>query len=769
MYTKRKRQEGMALLIAFVAIIVVLAAVSIVSIRVQIAKRSTDAAVDGVLLDEVCKAGVDYAIEKLWHQYVMTRGNTTANLASYRYYIDNVLVVPNNEDLNGNGYQDGNEMDSNGNGRFDIADPLVLFDPAREEDSFDVGNGDGVVDGLTITRCDDATGSDFAITATARVNDRRKAVVQTIRISGKPFTGYEYAVLANNMNCLLCHAGIRPLDLTYNTDPENYGTFDRIKVATLESLMFRTGQADSVVAGTVYSRGTVCNTDGHPMSASGLASSTVKTYEFDTTNGKLYQNPQTGNMQTRALLLAEVDDEGRPEQFANLYLNYPVDEELQTDGPLPANFPSPYPDEDGDRYVDDDEYERIASTLQGRLTGGIAYGIPEGGLYEGQGLPLESNEAAAALANSGRYNGNLVLVGTEDNPIVLDGDIAVDGDLMMKGKIKGWGQFFVKRNAYVVGDVTYADAENAYGMAEDGVENGMALTSGGSILIGDYLTIRGKSNTADLVKFPDVAGTIQCRDQHITRDMKYKGVTQTVDIGYFDPGVTDAGEIQDTMILPDGAEVPRQGQQFSFTTSELMLFNNLELKRALADPQYRPRFYGLRDTQPDKVYTYHNGADEHAVHYTETSGGVQLLIDYMISQGYDPNLLERASFHYMNPDQNWISEDTLRQIWWEDEMGRSRGDRYRFDGLMYSSNAIFAITRSQVRHNSNTEGKMTIRGALVCPDLGVLTPGSDAEGDESFTLLYDRRVKRFWSPEDTTQVTFRRGLYVPLAVLEKQA
>jgi len=758
----------MALLLAFVAIMVILGAVTVVSVRMQMAKRSTDAAVDGVLLDELCKAGIDYAVERLWHQYVVTNGNTTGNLSSYRYYLDEILAIPNNEDLNHNGYQDQGEKDSNGNGRFDIADPLMLFDPSSEDDDFELGDGNGYINGLTISRTDDATGSDFTITAIGRVNNRRKGVMQTLRISGRPFHGYDYAVLAKNMNCLLCHAEFRPLDLVFNTDPENYGSFDRIKVATLESLLFRTGQADSKIAGTVYSRGNVYNSDGHPMSASGLASSTFKGYEFDPTNGKIYQNAQTGNMQTRALLTADVDDEGRPEQFGNLYLNYPSDPALQTDGPLPADFPAPYPDDDGDRYVDDEEYEQIVSTLEGQISGGIAYGVPEGGLYDGSALPIESNEAAAALANSGRYDGNLILVGTENNPIVINGDIAVNGDLIIKGKVKGWGQLFVKRNSYIVGDITYADAEGAFGVAEDGKENGMALVSGGSVLIGDYLTIRGKSHTQNLDKYPDSSGSIQCRDAHKSKTVKYKSVTETINYGYFDPGVIDPGEIQETMMLPDGSEVPRQGQQFSFTNSELMLFNNLELDKAAADPQYRPRFYGLRDTQPDLIYTYHNGSDEHAVHYTEKGGGVKLLVDYMVSQGYDLNILNDAAFHYMNPDQNWISEDTLRQIWWNDEMTRSRGDRFRFDGLMYSNNAIFAITRSYVRHGSNTEGKMTIRGALICPDLGVLTPGADKQGEESFTLYYDRRVKRFWSPEDTTEVAFRRRVYVPIDLPEEQ-
>ena len=299
-------------------------------------------------------------------------------------------------------------------------------------------------------------------------------------------------------------------------------------------------------------------------------------------------------------------------------------------------------------------------------------------------------------------------------------------------------------------------------MADDGTENGLALVSGGSVLIGDYLTIRGKSHTEDFSKYPDKSASIRCRTEHISRNKTYGGTTQTLDYGYFDPGVIDAGEIQEMMTLPDGSEVTRQGQQFSFTTSELMLFNNLELDKAVADPDYRPRFYGLRDSQPNSIYVYHKGTEEHAVHYTESGGGVQLITDYMIDKGYSLDILDNAAFHYMNSNGNWISEDTLRQIWWDDEQPRSRDDVFKFDGLMYSNNAIFCITRSYVRHKSNTEGKIRIRGAVICPDLGVLAAGPDSNGVESFTLEYDRRVQRFWAPEDTTQVAFQRLVFVPV-------
>jgi hypothetical protein len=146
--------------------------------------------------------------------------------------------------------------------------------------------------------------------------------------------------------------------------------------------------------------------------------------------------------------------------------------------------------------------------------------------------------------------------------------------------------------------------------------------------MGDYLTIRGKQHTEDTSKYPDSSFSIHTRDEHRSGNKSRNGTTETLDYGYFDPGAVDAGGYQADMVDLDGNIVPRQGQQFSFTTSELMLFNNLELEKAAADPSYKPRFYGLRDSQPGNIFVY-DSPDEHSVRYDESGGGVQLLSDYM--------------------------------------------------------------------------------------------------------------------------------------------
>ncbi len=750
----RVHQQGMALVAVVLAAVIVFGAVTLVFAKVQTTKRFTDVTVERAVVDEAAKSGIDSAVSMLWQAYVISNGNTTGNWASYRVFLNN-YPIPNNEDLDYSGGQNGDENDANGDGNFEVANLTVLVD---ENAPVQLSNGANV-DLITVNRTDDITGTTLTITARANFGNETRTAIQTVRVAGLPFDGFQYAIMANNINCILCHAEFRQLELELNSDPTQYNTFDRIKIAALESLLFRVSGAHSNIAGTVYTRGGIYNQYGGSLTASDLAGSTFGAYDFTTTNGKIVQDITSGNMTEVSLLQAGVDGEGLLEQFANLYTDYPTDGSQQTDGSLPDSFPAPFPDDDGDKIVDDAEFLPIVNSAEGSITGGVVHGVPHGSTYAETGLPTSSNSAATDMANNGHYDGNLVLVGTESNPIILDGKVTVSGDVVIAGKVEGFGQVLAQNNAYVVGDVTYNDAPGEFGVSPSGVENGLALVAGGSIMMGDYLTIRGKQHTQDTSKYPDKAFSIDMRDDHKSGTKSKNGTSETLNYGYFDAGVTDAGGYEADMVDLSGNIVPRQGQQYSFTTSELMLFNNLELEKAVADPSYKPRFYGLRDSQPDNIFVY-DSPDEHSVRYDEAGGGVQTLADYIAANSLDPNIITDATYHYMNPVGNWIAEGDLRQMWWDDEQARpSSGQAFQFDGLLYSNNAIFAITSSRSRHKSYSDGRMDIRGSIISADLGMLIPGNGGSNDNGLMMNYDPRVRRFFEIEDTSRVGFTRLVF----------
>ncbi len=60
----------------------------------------------------------------------------------------------------------------------------------------------------------------------------------------------------------------------------------------------------------------------------------------------------------------------------------------------------------------------------------------------------------AALAD----NGSIVLIGTQANPIEVNGPVVVDSDVIIKGYVKGQGTIYSGRNIHIIGDLRYLNA-----------------------------------------------------------------------------------------------------------------------------------------------------------------------------------------------------------------------------------------------------------------------------------------------------------------------
>jgi hypothetical protein len=88
----------------------------------------------------------------------------------------------------------------------------------------------------------------------------------------------------------------------YDSDPAHYGTFDKVKVACLETLMLRVPprggigdtSADSILAGTLYTRGTATDQHGNEITDAGWGTNTAQSCMFDTA-GHLLQDA-AGNL-----------------------------------------------------------------------------------------------------------------------------------------------------------------------------------------------------------------------------------------------------------------------------------------------------------------------------------------------------------------------------------------------------------------------------------------------------------------------------------------
>lgn len=123
-----------------------------------------------------------------------------------------------------------------------------------------------------------------------------------------------------------------------------------------------------------------------------------------------------------------------------------VIERYSTNASLPVDL-------DNDGIADFPPIDREVAILNalGTVGGGVGNCVvPIGSTFSGS--------CSAGVSRSGAIDGNLILVGTRDNPIDLSGDIWVEGDVIIKGFVTGQGAIYSGRNVYLAGDVQTVNA-----------------------------------------------------------------------------------------------------------------------------------------------------------------------------------------------------------------------------------------------------------------------------------------------------------------------
>ncbi|MEM9380625.1 MAG: hypothetical protein AAGB93_11800 [Planctomycetota bacterium] len=369
-------------------------------------------------------------------------------------------------------------------------------------------DGSRTIDGVEIQRVEvyrtdnfDSTSLVVEVDAVQRIGgdgssrERRSSIQETFTVAPPEWDGLDYALLASNVNCLLCHTTIDNVERFYNDDQGLYGSFDMVRVGSIESMHFRS-DPDSSVAGVLLIGGDAMEGDGDNISDWTKFNLT----SVAMTDGRLDEDI-FGDMTNVGL---ETFDQNSHNLTANLFLDFFDYKDSIDHLDLPTSFPSPFadnggidsvtgkplPNDAGNRKVDDGEFYVSVSGLAGNISGGAISVIKKGDKVNTAAAKtalMKGNSAGIA----GTTDGNVYLHGTEANPIILDGDVAVDGDVVISGYVKGMGTIRARGNVYVTSDLVYNDAggpssaARTYGYAGDGTENNIAIASGGNIVMGD--------------------------------------------------------------------------------------------------------------------------------------------------------------------------------------------------------------------------------------------------------------------------------------------
>jgi hypothetical protein len=321
-----------------------------------------------------------------------------------------------------------------------------------------------------------------------------RVISQEIVIASGRFNGDPYAVLTNNVNCIFCHTTVTSMEAAYSTTNTplkmnssagraELNTTNRIRVATLESLNVDR-PVDSVVGGTVYTRGSTNITDSNKgkmlfadrPSATSQALSGNALEGFNDVDCTDPDNCKRSNSNG----------------VVNFYKNYP--ESGGPDAEIPAKFPLPIPDDNNNRKIDDDEWSNAIANdpNKGYIKGGNkqfmetpSFGQRGSSLATIGSAQLNSKDSPRGIKGNLVINGDVDIVGT----VYVDGDVVISGKIKTGDRAKGQsGKIVARGNIYVVGDVEYDCSPKVCDYSKPSTLPKFAMVAGGNMLVGTYMT-----------------------------------------------------------------------------------------------------------------------------------------------------------------------------------------------------------------------------------------------------------------------------------------
>lgn len=476
------KSRGSALFAVVPVVVLVMAMLMAVVGTVTSTSKSNDKTVSLLDAENAARAVVSLAVEDIWSDFAAVTDVASAQPWDFQLFLTNL------------GLQDQSDAESPAG--TDISARLSLPTDGNGRPTF----GGAVVESLTAYRLDDWDSTALVVdvrVAMERGNEGssetvRHAVQEIFTVEPPEWEGLDFALLATNINCILCHTTLDNVERFYNTDQDQYGTFDQIKLGTIESLHFRS-DPDSSIAGSIFVGGDAMEGDGD--SITDWSKFNLKSRLFDE-EGKLVQD-DWGAMTATNLQRPDSDD---PSKTPNLFLGEDAHGE---DSFLPSSFPPPFPDNGGydpetgevltaqanNRLVDDEEFETTVGGSDGTIAGGrISVLDPSEVVDTFNELSAMRNGMGHAV--DGVVAGNVYLHGEKNDPLLLSGEVAVDGDLVISGYVRGSGVIRARGNVYIPADLHYADGSEdgnrTYGAATDGSPNNLSIAAGGNIVVGDF-------------------------------------------------------------------------------------------------------------------------------------------------------------------------------------------------------------------------------------------------------------------------------------------
>ena len=447
-------------------------------------------------------------------------------------------------------------------------------------------------------------------------------------------------------------------------------------------------------------------------------------------------------------------------------------------------------DKDGDNIPDFPVINRKVAkeNAEGTLSGGKIYTVALGATLAS--IPASGNQTTI----DGTYNGNVILEGTLDDPIILEGDVYFEGDVIIKGYVKGRGGIYSGRNTYVAGNINYVDPpencatkSNPDQCAENAIldkKDELRLAARGNIVLGDYTEVNadGSQETWQEQQAPDYfrsqfgLSNMRCYDTQTSDELELSG--------------SEYKNIDGDIIPYSNVECPSESYTYSMRPGkvntdgsfsnwvsddlyqgilgeeqrkyDLWRYNVKQSSLALAEVQKQFAKYNLSNTSLNDILNHGAGGFNltdttntiiGTAHWDDGLNTIRVMIDKAFS--YEKQITHLDAFIYANQriagktfnaplaiNGGMIAKEIgvlapgIERPWW------ASNSRYDFLGDFSYTTNLDCGNKSFIKSNFTDGLDLNLDGSVDSDDTpelsGLYQPDSD---DCALTINYDYRVR----------------------------
>jgi len=393
--------------------------------------------------------------------------------------------------------------------------------------------------------------------------------------------------------------------------------------------------------------------------------------------------------------------------------------------------------------------------------------VPPGGDWDNGGGPGSGAVPADQATLDSVIDGNVVIVGTDADPITIAGNIFATGDVIVKGKVDGQGALYAGRNVYVAGDIRYADQPTSGYPLQDDAEGSAAvgekvselrLAARSNIVIGDWTYVDPEEPYTDANSngqwdpgepytdwnqdgaFDDGTDISRMRDRQAQDFMKAQ--FDLNDVRYYEAdasGSTIANELTkdgskfyndlgkvvpaaNVATVDDGTTVGSEIGDFRKTRYDATIAPGNVIRQADGSGSFDPwmndaGYQEILGTEQLSMVSYRlpgiGGASDAAKEYEYGEG-------WAAANGTDKNLLDRDAID--GQTGQYVFNDGRRIVEVNDNLGddtiRVNTQVRHIDAFLYANKRI---------GGKIDEGHLTVNGGMAAGEIGVLAPGLKRE------------------------------------------